>query len=95
MMHEVVTRAAGDSGRPSVLRSADLIAVVQGAWSYSDPGRLIAERIGAPSARTVLTTVGGNHPQTLVNDLGRRIQAGQLDFRRHADLHDRRAFARP
>ena len=57
----------------------DAIAVVQGAWKYSDPGRLLAERVGSPAAHTMLSPNGGNTPQSLVNALARRITAGELD----------------
>jgi acetyl-CoA C-acetyltransferase len=55
------------------------VAVVYGAWSYSDPGRLIADGIGASGARTSLSYHGGNTPQSYVNAISRRIAAGELD----------------
>jgi acetyl-CoA C-acetyltransferase len=79
MMYEAVAAAAADTGAPAVAGRAGLIAVVKGAWRYSDPGRLIAEHCGAPSARTAVTTDGGNTPQSLVNNLCRRIDDGQVD----------------
>ncbi len=79
LMEDVVRGAAADAGCPEILQSIEAIAVVRGAWSYADPGRLIAEQIGAPAAHTILTTMGGNHPQTLINDLGSKIVAGELD----------------
>ena len=79
MMEEAVRRAAEDAGTPGLAGRADLVVAVKGAWSYSDPGRLIADRFGATNARTAVTTDGGNTPQMLVNALARRIAAGDLD----------------
>lgn len=72
-------RAAGqDSGVPGILGAIQRVAVPRGLWDYSDPGRLIAERIGAPAARTVL--VGTGIPQqTLLNDAHAAIRNGTLD----------------
>ncbi|MCP3856180.1 MAG: acetyl-CoA acetyltransferase [Actinomycetia bacterium] len=79
MMEEAVRRAASDSGANGLLAKVDAVAVVQGAWKYSDPARLIADRIGSPQAHTMLTPNGGNTPQSLVNAMARRISAGRLD----------------
>src|SRR3954469_24572920 len=79
MMQEAVARAAEDSGQPGIAGKADLIVAVKGAWRYSDPARLVAEKFGAGGARTAVTTDGGNTPQMLVNTLARRIAAGDLD----------------
>ncbi len=48
-------------------------------WPYADPGRLVADRLGATSARTSITTMGGNQVYDLVADTAVRIQAGDLD----------------
>lgn len=79
LMQHVVERAAADAGTTDLLKRLDLVAVVLGAWAYSDPGRLIADRLGASDARTALSHHGGNTPQSYVNHLARRIAAGQLD----------------
>ncbi|MEM9562052.1 MAG: acetyl-CoA acetyltransferase [Actinomycetota bacterium] len=71
--------AAGDSGQGALLRDLGLVAVVSGAWKYSDPGRLVADAVGATGARTSLSAVGGQTPQAYVNHLAARIQAGELD----------------
>ena len=79
-MQEVVRAAGDDSGAGAkLLPRADLVVAVNGAWRYSDPARLVADAIGAPSARTAMTTQGGNTPQSLVNKIATRIAAGQLD----------------
>ncbi len=79
LMEQVLRNAATDAAGQSLLGQLGAIAVVQGAWSYSDPGRLLATAVGAEQARTILTRNGGNTPQSLVNHLANRIQQGQLD----------------
>ncbi len=79
LMEQVVREAAADAGAPGLLAELDYIGVVSGAWRYSDPARLIAERVGSPSARTALSAAGGNTPQSYVNSLAARIAAGELD----------------
>jgi acetyl-CoA C-acetyltransferase len=78
LMEQVVREAADDAGAPRLLARLDCVGVVTGGWRYSDPGRLIAERIGATTARTALSATGGNSPQAFVNALASRIAAGEL-----------------
>ncbi len=79
LMEQMVRAAAADARAPGLLTRLDLVAVVDGAWKYSDPGRLVADAVGARAARTLRSYVGGNTPQSLVNGLAARIQAGHLD----------------
>jgi len=73
------TQAAGDdTGAPAILREVQRVAVPGGSWKYTDPGRAIAERIGAPRAHTVLVPPG-TPQQTLVNDAHAAIRDGTLD----------------
>jgi acetyl-CoA C-acetyltransferase len=68
--------AAGrDAGCPDLLSGLDAIRVPRGFWDYSDPGRLVADALGASSARTVLAQVGILQ-QTLIDDACRAIAAG-------------------
>ena len=78
-MAEVLERAADDAGARTLLGDATAIRVVRGAWPYPDPGRLLAERFGANSAVTGLTTNGGNSPQSLVNRTAVDIVGGVHD----------------
>ncbi len=74
--------AEEDAGATSaLLRRLDTAAVVSTvSWPYPDPGSLLARRLGASDVRrTVLTTVGGNSPQLLVNHLSAAISAGEVD----------------
>jgi acetyl-CoA C-acetyltransferase len=78
LMLAATRTAARDSGAPDILEAVQRVAVPHGTWDYSDPGRLIAARIGAPKARTVL--VGTGIPQqTLLNDAHAAIRDGTLD----------------
>ena len=79
MMAEAVRRAAQDAGVAGLAERADAIRVVKGAWPYHDPGRIVAERLGASPRQTALSTDGGNTPQSLVNRSCLEIQAGRLD----------------
>jgi acetyl-CoA C-acetyltransferase len=73
------TQAAGeDSGAAGLLGAVQQVAVPHGTWTYSDPGRLIADRIGANGARTVLVQVGIPQ-QTLLDDALVAIRDGRLD----------------
>ncbi len=78
LVQAVVEGAAADAGAPSLLSKLDAIGVVDGAWAYSDPARLIADAVGAPGAKTLLSATGGNTPQSFVNAMSARIQAGEL-----------------
>ena len=70
-------RAAAD---PRVLEAVDSVRVVNVlSWRYRDPGLLLAQRVRAKNATTRYTGVGGNVPQTLVNQACLDIQAGRAD----------------
>ena len=78
-MAEVLERAADDAGARTLLGDATAIRVMRGAWPYSDPGRLLAQRFGAGSAVSGLTTNGGNSPQSVVNRTATDIAGGAHD----------------
>src|SRR5690606_23775964 len=54
------------------------VAVPEGSWSYPDPARLVAERLGASAASTIRVEVGVPQHTPIRVALG-RIAAGQLD----------------
>lgn len=58
LMAGALERAARDAGSPGLLREADAVLVPRGFWAYSDPGRLVAERVGASRARSLLAEIG-------------------------------------
>jgi acetyl-CoA C-acetyltransferase len=76
LMALALEAAIGDAGAPSLSAAVDRIAVPQGTWSYSDPARLVAHRIGAAGARTFFGRLGVPQ-QTLINDACRAIAAGE------------------
>jgi acetyl-CoA C-acetyltransferase len=78
LMVAAARAAAADAGGGRLLGAVQHVAVPRGTWSYSDPGRIVAQRIGAPSARTALYDLGIPQ-QTLLNAAWRSIRAGELD----------------
>jgi acetyl-CoA C-acetyltransferase len=80
---EAARRAAADTGATDtgkVLAAVDAVRVVSMlSWRYRDPGRLVAQRIGADDVRTMYTSPGGNTPQSLVNRSCRDIVAGDAE----------------
>jgi acetyl-CoA C-acetyltransferase len=79
LMTRCAAAALDDSGSATIARRIDALRVVWGVWPYADPGCLVADRLGAPSARTSITTMGGNRVYDLVIDTALRIQRGELD----------------
>src|SRR6266850_4058459 len=47
LMLAAARTAAEDSGARGILGAVRQIAVAHGTWQYSDPGRILADRIGA------------------------------------------------
>ena len=80
MMAATAQAAAEDAGLgPALLRRIDSLAVVNiFCWPYANAPRLLAERLGAHPSEEIVTTVGGNTPQWLVNETASRIAAGRV-----------------
>ncbi|WP_319434265.1 acetyl-CoA acetyltransferase [Mycobacterium sp. RTGN5] len=77
---DLIAAAAREAADPRVLQAVDAIRVVNLlSWRYRDPGLLLGQRIGAPEAATRYTGVGGNTPQSLVNQACLDIQNGRAD----------------
>jgi acetyl-CoA C-acetyltransferase len=57
LMTTAVERAGEDAGSPSLLAQARVVYVPRGSWRYGDPGRIVAERVGA-NARSVVAELG-------------------------------------
>ena len=71
--------AEADAGA-SLLERTDIVAVVHMvSWPYADPGAFLARRLGIAPKTTAVSTVGGNSPQLLVDEMAERIQRGQCD----------------
>jgi len=68
------------SASGSLLERVNVIGIAAiGSWRYPDPGALLGRKLGIEPGATLVTTVGGNSPQLLCNELGARIQRGELD----------------
>ncbi len=79
-----VARAAGrDAGADAgaaLLRRLDSLAVVDHvSGRRPDPAAPVAAKLGLAPGERVRTTLGGDSPQALVNDLAGRIAAGRAD----------------
>jgi acetyl-CoA C-acetyltransferase len=71
--------AAGlDAGSPTLLGAVDRIAVPQGSWSLTDPGRAVAGRIGAKGARSFRYELGVSQ-QEIISDALSSIARGEAD----------------
>jgi len=81
LLADEARRADKDAeSRQSLLERVDVIGVAAiGSWRYPDPGAFLGRQLGIEPRATLLTTVGGNSPQLLCNELGARIQRGDLD----------------
>ncbi len=78
LMERALRDAAADAGAPALLQRAAEILVPKGIWGYSDPGRLLADALGAGHAATVLAELGVSQ-QTLLTRACRRISEGEAD----------------
>jgi len=76
LMARAVRRAAADAGSDALLAQIESISVPQGMWEYRNPGRLIADALGCPSARSILSDLGVLQ-LSLLSDLCRAIAAGE------------------
>lgn len=78
---DLMAAAAREAADPRVLAAVDSIRVVNLlSWRYRDPGLLLAGRIGAAGAGTRYTGIGGNTPQSLVNQACLDIQQGRNEI---------------
>jgi acetyl-CoA C-acetyltransferase len=77
---DLMVAAARAAADPRVLEAVDSVRVVNVlSWRYRDPALLLAQRIRAKDAATRYSGVGGNVPQTLVNQACLDVQAGRAD----------------
>jgi len=92
LMEEALRLAVRDAGSAALLAAADEIIVPRGFWAYSDPGRLLAERVGAVGARTLLAEIGILQT-SLLGRAAARIAAGESEvaFIVGGEAHDRAA----
>jgi acetyl-CoA C-acetyltransferase len=75
---DLMVAAARQAGDSHVLEAVDAVRVVNILSAhYRDPGLLLGQRIGASAFTTLYTPVGGNVPQSLVNQACLDIQSGR------------------
>jgi acetyl-CoA C-acetyltransferase len=79
LMAGALQRALDDGGHGVTGGVDELIAINSIGWSTPNPARLVADSLGLAVRRTRKTNVGGDVPQKLVNELSRRIIAGELE----------------
>lgn len=78
LMIAALERADADAGSRNLLPQASSIRVPRGFWDYPDPGRLIADRVGARAARTQVAEIGVLQT-TLLGLAAQAIAAGEED----------------
>ena len=78
LMRAALARAGKDGGSRALLARADWVRVPRGFWDYADPGRALAEAVGAASAKTEIAEIGVLQT-TLLGDSARAIAAGEAD----------------
>ncbi|MGV0991888.1 MAG: acetyl-CoA acetyltransferase [Mycobacterium sp.] len=77
---DLMAAAAREAADPRVLQSVDSVWVVNLlSWRYRDPGLLLAGLIGAANTTTRYSGIGGNTPQSLLNQACVDIQAGRAE----------------
>ena len=75
---DLMAAAAREAADPRILAAVDSVRVFNLlSWRYRDPGLLLAERIDATTATTRYSGIGGNTPQSLLNQACVDIQAGR------------------
>jgi len=78
LMRAALARAGEDCGSLALLARADRVRVPRGFWDYADPGRAIAESVGASDAKTEIAEIGVLQT-TLLGDSARAIAASEAD----------------
>ncbi len=78
LMTRALMAAGSDAGAPRLAALIDRLAVPQGSWAYADPARLVADGVGARSARSHLVELGIPQ-QSSVNDALEAIAGGESE----------------
>lgn len=79
LMDLAARRAEADAGGGALLAKVDSVQVVNVlSWPSADPPGDLAARLQARPSETFYTHIGGNTPQSLVNDTAERIARGQV-----------------
>ena len=74
-------RAGGPApaGRTLLSRTDSLRVANPLSWTYVNPGALLAEELGIDPPQVLVSTTGGNNPQSMVNATALAIGRGELD----------------
>ncbi len=78
LMAVATSAALADAGGRGLGAAVDRVAVPQGSWSYPDPARLVADRIGAAEATTHLAELGIPQ-QSLIDDALAAVLSGSSE----------------
>lgn len=78
LMVHAARNAATDAGADGLLARIESISIPQGLWPYRNPGKLVAEDLGCPGAKTIVTDLGVLQLMPLA-ELCREIAAGRRD----------------
>ena len=79
LMVDAAVAAAVDAGSTKLLGHIDWIGVAGGFWRYQNPGQLVANALGSPSARSTLSKISGSAPLEMVGMAGDLIRRGKID----------------
>ena len=79
MMESALRAAADDSEASAILNKIDKIYVPRGLWRYGDAGRMLADRVGSPSAKTAGSIISGHIVQVMIDRACREILDGRHD----------------
>ena len=80
LMQEAIAEAVADTGVEDFLHQVQSVRVVKGIWPYENPAKWLAESIGAASAETVGTLIGGNQNQAVINATALDVLNGHFDL---------------
>ena len=78
LMEQALRDAEVDAGTTSLLCDMDSIWAPRGFWAYPDPGRILAERLGAGPVRTAVAEVGILQ-STILGRAARSIAEGEAE----------------
>ena len=75
LMVSAARAAADDAGSAAILADIESISVAQGLWKYRNVGKLVADALGCPKAKSIVSDLGVLQLK-LVSDLCNAIAAG-------------------
>lgn len=76
LMVRAARSAAADAAAEELLPRIESISIPQGLWPYRNPGKLVADSLGCPRAKTIVTDLGVLQLAPLA-ELCRAIAAGE------------------